>query len=87
MFHENLKEARKNKNITQAQIAEKLSIATSTYGDYERGRTEPDLKTLKKIAMILNVSVDALLNIKTDDGKFKKIKKEDIEKIIELLNK
>ena len=61
MFNEKLKELRKNLSLTQSDMAKKLNITSVAYGDYERGKSEPDIETLKKIASILNVSVDYLI--------------------------
>lgn len=79
MFTENLRETRKFRGMTQSEIASRLNISTSTYGDYERGRTEPDLQTLREIAIILDVSIDYLLDksesdvIKLTKSEYKKL--------------
>ncbi len=52
---------RKNCEFTQQNIADALNIDRSTYAYYERGTTEPDLKTLVKIAKILGVTTSHLI--------------------------
>ncbi len=62
----NLKIARNESGYTQKSLALLLNISQQSYSDYENERTEPDLKTLSKIADLLNCSVDYLLD-RTDD--------------------
>lgn len=62
----NLREARKEAQLTQRGLAELLHISQQTYSDYENGKTFPDMQTLLAIADRLNVSIDYLLG-RTDD--------------------
>lgn len=62
-FGENLKAARLRKKMTQAEVAELLSVAKSTYSLYETGRREPDVMKIKKLTEILEVSGNDLLGI------------------------
>lgn len=75
-----LKILRKQKNLTQSEIAKILNIATSTYVHYELGKRQPDFQTLKNIADFFNVSIDYLLEYekKIDDKE---------EELTEILNK
>lgn len=61
MFSERLKNLRKNKGLLQQDMADKIGVTKSAYGYYEQGKTTPDIVTAKKIAEILNVSIDYLL--------------------------
>lgn len=56
-----LKEFRKAKNLTQAEVAAAIGITTQVFSRYERGDHEPDNKTLCKLADFFEVSVDELL--------------------------
>ena len=49
--------------FTQKQLAEKLNTTNSSVCDWECGRSEPDIATLKKIAKYFNVSTDYLLGL------------------------
>lgn len=60
-----LLELRKNKGITQQEIAEKLGINNVTYYGYEKERTEPNLQMLIKIADYYGVSLDYLCDHET----------------------
>ncbi|RGX07458.1 helix-turn-helix transcriptional regulator [Paraclostridium sordellii] len=54
----NLKEVRKNKNLTQPQVANKLNIERSYYTKIERGQRTPSLDIALKIKEILNYNDD-----------------------------
>jgi putative transcriptional regulator len=60
-FAERLKTLRKQVQLTQAQIAEKLDISQQAYASWERGVKKPTQENLVKIAQVLNVSVDYLV--------------------------
>lgn len=61
MFNQRLKNARKNKGFTQAEIAKKLFISQAAYTKYETGTASPNPETLAKIADVLEVPVGYLL--------------------------
>jgi transcriptional regulator with XRE-family HTH domain len=61
--NEKLKLVRQAKGFTQEEVAEKLGISASTYGDIERGDRDPKLSKLQKIADVLEVSLLDLLNL------------------------
>ena len=56
-----LKKLRSSTPYTQAQLADTLGVARTTYAMYEQGKREPDHETLNKIADHFNVSTDYLL--------------------------
>ena len=60
-FSERLKTLRKQAQLTQVDIAEKLGISQPAYASWERGIKKPTQENLVKIAQILNVSVDYLV--------------------------
>ena len=62
LFCENLKNARKESNLTQKQVANKLGVVESCYANWEQGRTEPSIEMLRKISTILKVSLEELIN-------------------------
>lgn len=61
-FCNNLKENRKACGLTQKQVAGKLNVVESCYANWEQGRTEPDIGTLRKLGKIFNVSIEDLIN-------------------------
>ena len=60
-FSERLKKLRKQAQLTQVDVAEKLGISQPAYASWERGIKRPTQENLVKIAQILNVSVDYLV--------------------------
>jgi len=56
-----LKQARKNKGITQMDAANILGISNGTLSGYERNYRDPDTETLNKMANLYEVSNDWLL--------------------------
>ena len=63
MFGELLRELRKDRGMTQADLARELSFAPLTISAYERGRSVPDDATKVKIAKLFNISLDYLLGL------------------------
>lgn len=61
MVGENIKRFREEKNISQSEIADKLSVTRQAVSNWENGKTEPDIDTLHKIADILGVSIEELI--------------------------
>lgn len=61
MFCERLKKMRIEKNLTQTDIAKMIYISQPAYSKYEMGTASPNPETLKKLAEVLNVSVDYLI--------------------------
>ena len=60
MFSETLKKLRKEKGLTQVQLAKLLKISKSSISMYENGNREPDFETEELIADFFNVSIDTL---------------------------
>lgn len=59
-----LKELRKNYNLTQGELAEKLKISRVNYTRYENGKVRPDYETIIKIADFYDISLDELFDRK-----------------------
>ncbi len=55
---------RRNANMTQMEVAEKLGISFQAVSYWERGKTMPDITNLVEIANLYDVSLDDILNIK-----------------------
>ncbi|MCU5397303.1 transcriptional regulator [Bacillus toyonensis] len=56
-----LRELRKEKKITQKELAQILKLSESTIGMYERNERQPDYNTLNNIANYFKVTTDFLL--------------------------
>ena len=67
-FANKLKELRKEKSLTQKELAKVLGISATCYAGYEQGYREPDFKILKKICIIFDISSDYLLGLEDETG-------------------
>ena len=67
-FNQKIKDLRKEKKVTQKEIAEILGISPTCYAGYEQGYREPDFKILKKICIYFDVSSDFLLGLEDETG-------------------
>lgn len=56
-----LKAARINKKLTQKEAALKLGISEYTLGNYENGKSYPDVPILKRIESLYDVSYNDLI--------------------------
>lgn len=75
-------ELRKENNMTQKELADKLHLTDKAISKWERGLSFPDIAILKPLSEILKVSVIELLN-----GEKENIEEIDIEtKILMILN-
>lgn len=61
MLDKNLNYLRKKKKISQQKLADDLGTPRTTLGDYERGKTEPNLEMLVKMAEYFDLKIDALI--------------------------
>jgi transcriptional regulator with XRE-family HTH domain len=55
--------ARMRLELTQADVAERIEVATEVYGRLERGGMLPSVQTLLRLCHELNVSADELLGL------------------------
>lgn len=63
VFCERLRDLRREMNLSQKQLADVLKTNNSSVCDWERGRSQPDLETLVKIAKFFEVKTDYLLGL------------------------
>lgn len=61
-----LRDLRNQKKMSQEDLAKILGMTRATYANYETGKTQPDLENLIKLADYFNVSLDYLLEHKTN---------------------
>lgn len=59
---ENIKTYRKNKHLTQKQLADKIGLSEITIRRYEKNTNVPTIEILNKISEVLDVSTNNLLN-------------------------
>ena len=61
-FNEKLQELRKQKGLTQEELAEKLYVSRTAISKWESGRGYPNIESLKAIAKFFSVTIDELLS-------------------------
>lgn len=61
-FHEKLQELRKNRGLTQEELAECLYVSRTAVSKWESGRGYPSIDSLKEISKFFSVSIDDLLS-------------------------
>ena len=61
IFSEKLQLIRKNKGLTQEELAEKLDISRQAVAKWESGQAYPDISNLIQISNLFNVTVDYLV--------------------------
>jgi len=67
-FAERLKELRKKKSISQAELANLIEVHFTQVSRYERGETKPNAQAMTKLAKVLDTTVDYLMSGSTDDA-------------------
>lgn len=65
---EHLRALREDRNLSQKDMAQVLSIHQTTYSDYELGRLNVPISALIQLAQFHNTSIDYLLGL-TDERK------------------
>ena len=81
MLGERLKKTREENNVSQSELADFLGISQQALSKWENSYTEPNSKTLIKIANKFNVSVDYLLG-NSESKKIDKPYEDELEKVL-----
>mgnify|MGYP003302278683 CR=1 FL=1 len=79
-----IKKLRRDRNITQEQLAEMLGVSTNAVSQWECDKTAPDISHLPVLANIFEVSADVLLEIDIAKSKKQAEIKEFTAKYVEL---
>ena len=67
MIGKNLQKLRKMMNLTQEALAEKVGVARQTIAKWETEESTPDLEMSGRLASVLEVSLDDLVNAPDDE--------------------
>ena len=87
-FADVIVELRKEKGMTQQELADKLHITDKAVSKWERNLSYPDITSISKLANILGVESSYLIDIcKKEDSNNPYIKKNNIREIINLVCK
>lgn len=90
-FMENLKYYRKQKGITQAELAEICDVSNGTIGNIECGITKPSFDLILQLSKALEIQPEQLFHTEESSSKIDKIpsdkfSKEQLKKIRTVLN-
>ncbi|OMC79602.1 hypothetical protein BK125_04800 [Paenibacillus odorifer] len=69
LFSERVRYARELKNLSQKEVAEKVSMSQQGYSNIETGRREPSLSTLRLLRHILEESLDFFIGYNIEDSR------------------
>lgn len=61
IFGKRLRELRKDKGLTQQELADYFNVSKVTVSAWEINKQEPSIEDIKKLASILDTSTDYLL--------------------------
>ena len=64
-----LKEIRERKKMTQAEAAAAIGISVDTLGNYERGKSYPDIPVLRKIEEVYEIPYSRIIFLPIDYDK------------------
>ena len=67
-FGDKLRQLRKEKNLTQKQLADLIGVKNSVISFYELNERVPSPEVVKKLAVALHVSADFLLGIEKGES-------------------
>ena len=68
MIGTNITSLRKQYDLTQEEVAEQLSVSRQTLAKWERGESEPDMRSCIKVAEMFQVTLDELVNYEEEAG-------------------
>jgi transcriptional regulator with XRE-family HTH domain len=85
-IYEKIKQLRTSKNLSQAELAEKLDLSHGHITRLETGKFNPSIEVLKKIADLFDVSADYLLNDSIDGIYDTEIQNEPLNNKIKLIS-
>ncbi len=63
-----LKMAREIKGMTQEYAAKLIGVSTDTLGNYERGKSYPDIPVLRNIEKVYGIPYDRIIFLPLDFG-------------------
>ncbi len=68
MFKDKLKELRREKHITQVELAKQIGYGKSIISAWENGVSEPSETAIRNTALFFEVTTDYLLGLENEDG-------------------
>ena len=82
-----LKELRVNKKLTQEEVSKVLGISRTNYNRYETGKVKPDFNSLILLADFYGVSIDYIVQRKSEVCIYPKLLSENKQKALDFVLK
>lgn len=82
VFSERLTSARKAMGWTRKRAVAEFQLPYQTYSNYEQGKREPDINTMKQLANKLNTTIDYLTGV-TDNPNLPSVSNTDLEAMLD----
>lgn len=82
-FSENLKKIRKEKNLSQEQIAEQLGVSRQSVSKWESNQAYPEMDKMLQLCQMFNLNIDDLLNQDIKEVNTSKQAKNNVNKFID----
>ena len=80
-YNEKLLDFRKNKNLSQEELAEKIGVSSQSIYAWEDGKSVPDIENMSKLCQILEIKTSDLTNAVEIEKNIIQVKKSITEKI------
>ena len=64
----NISNLRKEKNLTQEELAKLINVSPKTISSYETNRSIPNIEILILLSKVLDTSINDILNLKEDNN-------------------
>ena len=83
-FKDEFKKYRELKEFTQEDIADAIGISRQSVSKWENGNSEPDIETIKQLALIFDCSTDQLLGFVSNETRVSRAKTAQYKKFIKI---
>ena len=81
-FKDEFKKYRELRELTQEDIADAIGISRQSVSKWENGNSEPDIETIKQLALIFDCSTDQLLGFVSNETHVARVKSARFKKFL-----
>ena len=81
-FKDEFKKYRELRELTQEDIADAIGISRQSVSKWENGNSEPDIETIKQLALIFDCSTDQLLGFVSNETHVARVKNARFKKFL-----
>ena len=82
LIGQKIKQLRKDQDITQDYMADKLNITRQKYGRIENGQSNITYKTIEDVSKILGVNIKEITNVSQEKATLKHLFSENINEVV-----